>query len=74
MKRIFFRNSAVYRCPVRVGSKTGTETPPGGHKTGDIKGKQRMNNGRVSKRVLGVVLAAAALLMYVSIFFKVAGG
>jgi hypothetical protein len=33
-----------------------------------------MNNGRVNKRVLGVALAAAALLMYVSIFLKVAGG
>jgi hypothetical protein len=33
-----------------------------------------MNNGRMNKRVLGLVLAAAALLMYVSIFFKVAGG
>lgn len=33
-----------------------------------------MNNGRVNKRVLGVVLAAVALLMYVSIFFKMGGG
>jgi hypothetical protein len=33
-----------------------------------------MNSGRVNKRVLGVVLAAVALLMYVSIFFKMAGG
>jgi hypothetical protein len=33
-----------------------------------------MNNGRVNKRVLGAVLAAAALLMYVSIFLKVGGG
>ena len=33
-----------------------------------------MNNGRMNKRVMGIVLAAAALLMYVSIFLKVGGG
>jgi hypothetical protein len=33
-----------------------------------------MNNGRVNKRVWGVVLAAVALLMYVSIFLKMGGG
>ncbi len=33
-----------------------------------------MNNWRVNKRIFGAVLAAAALLMYASIFFKVAWG
>lgn len=33
-----------------------------------------MNNGRMNKRTLGLVLAAAALLMYVSIILKMSGG
>jgi hypothetical protein len=33
-----------------------------------------MNNWRVNKRIFAVVLAAAALTMYVSVFFKVAWG
>lgn len=41
---------------------------------GPMKGEQRMNNGRVNKRIFGAVLAAAALLMYVSIFLKIGWG
>lgn len=33
-----------------------------------------MNNGRVNKRIFGAVLAAAALAMYASVFFKVVWG
>ena len=39
-----------------------------------MKGEQRMNNGRVNKRIFGAVLGAAALLMYNSIFIKIGWG
>jgi hypothetical protein len=39
-----------------------------------MEGESGMRNERVNKRVLGVVLAAAALAMYASIFFKIGWG
>lgn len=39
-----------------------------------MEGELGMRNERVNKRVLGVVLAAAALAMYASIFFKIGWG